>query len=70
SAVAQEQADAVRKEWERTLQEWDAGAKRIRMEYVRDNPPPLVRPRESGAEAVGVSKRKTNVSNCVVLDHA
>ncbi|KAK3115540.1 hypothetical protein LTR53_004987 [Teratosphaeriaceae sp. CCFEE 6253] len=70
SAVAQEQADAVRKEWERTSQEWDADAKRIRMEYVRDHPPPLVRPRESGAEAVGVSKRKTNVSNCVVLDHA
>lgn len=73
SQSAQESADAARKEWAEKSAQWEADAKRIREEYVRDNPPPA----DSGVSTVaasmggvGVSKRKTNVSNCVVLDHA
>ena len=77
SQTAQELADAVRKEYMVKATQWDLDAKRIREEYMRDCPLP------KGAEGsisggsgmtgwgdVGVSKRKTNVSNCVVLDHA
>jgi lysine-specific histone demethylase 1 len=73
SQVAQEQADAVRKEWSEKAAQWDVDAKRIRQEYVREHPPPkaIEAPGSVGGsmEGVGVSKRKTNVSNNVVLDH-
>lgn len=74
SQAAQESADATRKGWAEKSAQWDVDAKRIREEYVRDHPPP---PSAVGTTNVassiggmGVSKRKTNVSNCVVLDHA
>ena len=75
SQNAQELADAVRKEWKAKADQWDVDARRIRLEYIRDHPQTqgggngraLTRP---VMEGVGVSKRKTNVSNCVVLDHA
>lgn len=77
SQAAQEQADAVRSEWESAVAKWDAESKRIRNEYMAEHPP--VRINGSGGtggniprsgDSIGVSKRKTNVSNCVVLDHA
>ncbi|TKA82872.1 hypothetical protein B0A55_00976 [Friedmanniomyces simplex] len=76
SQRAQEVADEVRVEWEREAQKWDEEAREIRGRYVRDHPPTTVG-KGSGrggvaaeAAAVGLSKRRTNVSNCVVLDHA
>lgn len=69
SQAAQEAADALRKDWERKSQVWDESAKKIRAEYVVSHPPPL-KGAASGAGFMGVSKRKTNVSNCVVLDHS
>ena len=74
SQAAQELADAARKEWTEKVAQWDIDAKRIREEYVRDHPAPHGA-KDGGLTAsslggVGVSKRKTNVSNCVVLDHA
>lgn len=74
SQAAQEVADAARKEWTEKVAQWDVDAKRIREEYVRDHPAPQgvkeIGLTASSSGAVGVSKRKTNVSNCVVLDHA
>ena len=82
SQNAQELADAVRKEWEVKSARWDVDARRIREEYVTEHPPPLASSGDgkgkvaegsgggSGSGVVGVSKRKTNVSNCVVLDYA
>jgi hypothetical protein len=71
--AAQEVADGVRKEWEKKAQEWDDEARKIRREYVESHPLPMSSSsgqRAGGDGSVGVSKRKTNVSNCVVLDHA
>ncbi|KAK3714735.1 hypothetical protein LTR37_007715 [Vermiconidia calcicola] len=71
--MAQEVADAQRKEWATKVQQWDADASCIRKEYMRNHPPPQGNERAftgSMVGGVGVSKRKTNVSNCVVLDHS
>lgn len=74
SRAAQEAADALRREHELRAQEWDDKAREIRKEYRTTHLPPVKNasgPSGRGAgEVVGVSKRKTNVSNCVVLDHA
>lgn len=70
SQNAQEVADAVRKEYEEKAQKWDDEARRIRREYVRDHPPPGQGAKAGEMSSAGLSKRKTNVSNCVVLDHA
>lgn len=72
SQTAQQEADGLRKEWEAKTQDWDDEARRIRQEYVRAHPPPAHTPdvASQGGGVVGVSKRKTNVSNNVVLDHA
>ena len=74
SQAAQEIADAQRKEWAVKAEQWDIDAKRIREDFVRENPPPPTSDVKgftgSAMGGVGVSKRKTNVSNCVVLDHA
>ena len=70
SQTAQELADAVRKEWKEKSDKWDIEAKRIRQVYHRDHPPPDVSSGPAVGSSTGVSKRKTNVSNCVVLDHA
>ncbi|KAK4565400.1 hypothetical protein LTR86_004017 [Recurvomyces mirabilis] len=68
---AQEVADKLRKEYETKAQWWDAEARRIRKEFVEKNPPPQgVGGGSGGAGGLGVSKRKTNTSNCIVLDHA
>jgi lysine-specific histone demethylase 1 len=76
SQSAQEAADALRREWEGKVAQWDRDAARIRREYVEMHPPPapssMSSKMGSGAgrmESIGVSKRKTNVSNNVVLDH-
>lgn len=77
SQAAQELADAVRQEWEAAVAKWDADAKRIRGEYMAAHPPvrangvagATVGGAKSGV-GIGVSKRTTNTSNCVVLDHA
>ncbi|GIZ43561.1 hypothetical protein CKM354_000678200 [Cercospora kikuchii] len=65
SQAAQETADAARREYEEKSTAWDRDAARIRKEYAQKHPPP------SGysQSIVGVSKRKTNTSNNVVLDH-
>lgn len=77
SQAAQELADAVRKEWEAAVAKWDADAKSIRAEYMAEHPPVgtggVGGASGAGAQSgsgIGVSKRKTNTSNCVVLDHA
>lgn len=77
SQAAQEQADTVRKDWETAVAKWDVHARRIRGEYMAEHPPPRANGNGSAAgsggysgDSIGVSKRKTNVSNCVVLDHA
>ncbi|KAK5120388.1 hypothetical protein LTR85_006327 [Meristemomyces frigidus] len=71
SQSAQELADGIRKEWEQRAQRWDDAARVIRREYVRTHAPPMRRGgNDAMEEVVGLSKRKTNVSNCVVLDHA
>lgn len=70
SQTAQDQADQVRRDWEQKTIEWDVEARRIREEYRHENPPPSGSADISGVQAIGVSKRKTNVSNCVVLDHS
>lgn len=65
--AAQEIADKQKKDYDLNVTKWDAEAMRIRQEYMRNNPPPA-----SGMGAgkgLGVSQRKTNVSNNVVLDH-
>jgi len=71
SQKSQETADAIRKEWDIQVAQWDSEAARIRREYVREFPPPVADGAGLvglGGGAVGISKRKTNVSNCVVLD--
>lgn len=71
SQNAQELADTVRKEYEQKVAQWDADARKIRDEYMVEHPPTFAPASSARLEAgVGVSKRKTNVSNCVVLDHA
>ena len=73
SQAAQELANMERKDWDLKVAQWDKDAARIRKEYVDSHPPPPSNGQSlngSAADAVGVSKRKTNVSNCVVLDHA
>ncbi|KAK0343407.1 hypothetical protein LTR94_018492 [Friedmanniomyces endolithicus] len=75
SLKAQELADGVRVEWETKAKKWDEEARVIRGQYVRDHPPMPTAVKGGGGSAVetgavGLSKRKTNVSNCVVLDHA
>lgn len=79
SQAAQEQADASRKEWERAAMQWDKDAARLRAEYIASHPvdekpqsgvvDESVAGDGGGAENLGVSKRRTNVSNNVVLDH-
>ncbi|KAI7280705.1 hypothetical protein KC345_g4585 [Hortaea werneckii] len=78
SQAAQVQADSSRREWEDKAQTWDEEARRIRKDYCQLHPPPVraasataAGPAKSGggSSSVGVSKRKTNTSNCVVLDH-
>jgi lysine-specific histone demethylase 1 len=73
SQAAQESADAARKEWAERSAQWDIDAKRIREEYIKENPAPQGGGGSGAASSamggLGVSKRKTNVSNCVVLDH-
>lgn len=68
SQTAQDSADSLRKEWETNVAQWDQDAARIRQEYMKEHPPPQLTSR-SAAAGNGVSKRKTNVSNNVVLDH-
>ncbi|KAK0798782.1 hypothetical protein LTR91_009965 [Friedmanniomyces endolithicus] len=75
SLKAQELADGVRVEWETNAKKWDEEARVIRGQYVRDHPATATMVKGGGrsgvgAESMGLSKRKTNVSNCVVLDHA
>lgn len=67
SQTAQELADQVRRDWEVKVARWDKDATRIREEHLRDHPPPKLMAK--GGNSNGVSKRRTNVSNCVVLDH-
>lgn len=69
SREAQEVADGVRKEWEARAQRWDDAARVVRKEFVRTHAPPL-KQGGNGMEGVVLSKRRTNTSNCVVLDHA
>jgi len=65
SEAAQKIADAQRKEWAGKVEQWDADARRIRQEHMRDHPPPM------GDQAgVVASKRKSNNSSWVVLDHS
>lgn len=66
SQLAQEQADSLRRDWETNVAKWDEEAAKLRKEYMETHPPP--RGSVSGG-GVGVSKRKTNVSNNIVLDH-
>lgn len=73
SQLAQEQADAVRKDWEQKVVQWDEDAIRLRNEHIRDHPPTDSEyGRTAGSQlfggGAGMSKRKTNVSNCVALD--
>ena len=74
SQTAQELADAIRKDWATKATKWDIDAQRIREDYMREHPVPqgggAHAVGSSSMDGVGVSKRKTNVSNCVVLDHA
>lgn len=69
SVAAQELADTARKEWELKAQKWDDESRRIRKEFAVDDAMGLKVP-EGGQGSVGVSRRKTNVSNCIVLDRA
>lgn len=73
SQKAQEAADEIGRQWKAKVEQWDVDARRIRLEYMRDHPAPVAtngKPSPGSAlEGLGVSKRKTNVSNCVVLDH-
>ncbi|KAF2482210.1 flavin-containing amine oxidoreductase-domain containing protein [Neohortaea acidophila] len=72
SQVAQELADHGRREWGEKVAKWDAEAARIREEYRRGLSTAAVMPPAEPTQleaGLGVSKRKTNVSNCVVLDH-
>ncbi|KXS98849.1 hypothetical protein AC578_10863 [Pseudocercospora eumusae] len=66
SQLAQEQADSLRREWERNVAKWDQEATRLRREYMEAHPRPQG---STSGGGVGVSKRKTNVSNNIVLDH-
>ncbi|USW54895.1 Putative amine oxidase, SWIRM domain, Homeobox-like domain superfamily [Septoria linicola] len=65
SQAAQELADALRRDYEDKSVEWDRQSARIRREYAEKHPPPA----NYAQSIVGVSKRKTNTSNNVVLDH-
>lgn len=66
SQTAQELADQLRRDYEGRVVQWDKDAARIRREYAVEHPPP----EGVTVDGNGVSKRKTNVSNCVVLDHS
>lgn len=74
SQEAQAQADTIRREFDQKSAQWDYDARRIRLDYMRDHPPPKATSGDAAlgamSEGLGISKRKTNVSNCVVLDHA
>ncbi|EMC95292.1 hypothetical protein BAUCODRAFT_72520 [Baudoinia panamericana UAMH 10762] len=74
SRVAQEVADKIRREWDTKVQEWDLEARRIRKEYATSRLPLSGAAEHSGAIAsvalLGLSKRRTNTSSCVVLDRA
>nr|POE49524.1 lysine-specific histone demethylase 1a [Quercus suber] len=70
SQTAQEQADQIRRDWEEQSAKWDAESRHIREAYRREHPPPRNSASAELGHAIGVSKRKTNTSNCVVLDHA
>jgi lysine-specific histone demethylase 1 len=67
SQQAQEVADAARKEWDVKVLQWDSDAARIRVEFARDNPPPLG-DGSGGAFGIEGSRRKTNVSSSIALD--
>lgn len=69
SQTAQELADSLRRDYEVQVAKWDEDARRIRGEYMQAHPPPAS-VGGAGGSGFGVSKRKSNVSNNVVLDHA
>jgi hypothetical protein len=64
SEAAQQLADAQRHEWNTKVEQYDKDARRIRQEYVRDNPAP-----QSQGNSFAASKRKSNNSSSIVLDH-
>ena len=64
SAAAQRTADVARREWDLQVAQWDEQAARIRRECSH------ARLASASDAAPGVSRRNTNVSNCVVLDHS
>jgi hypothetical protein len=68
SQQAQEVADAARKEWDVKVLQWDSDAARIRVEFARENPPPLASDGSGGAFGIEGSRRKTNVSSSIALD--
>ena len=70
SQAAQVTAEAARRDWETQVAQWDESAARIRKEYRRDHPPTTISESVAEPNKVGVSKRKTNVSNCIVLDRS
>ena len=75
STQAQVEADKARREWDSKTATWDNEAQRIREEYHREHPRPIhagpsLPKIGMGVENIGVSKRKTNTSNMVVLDSA
>ena len=65
SQAAQELADSMRRDYEEKSTVWDRESARIRKEYAEKHPPPA----DYAQSIIGVSKRKTNTSNNVVLDH-
>ena len=66
--AAQNEADIQRREYDRKIAEWEHEAARIEAEFKKDNPVP-VGYGGGGSGMVGVSRRNTNTSNNVVLDH-
>ena len=68
SQQAQEVADAARKEWDVKVLQWDTDAKRIREDFVRENPPPADGDGFGGFGGVEGNRRKTNVSSSIALD--
>lgn len=71
SRWAQTQANLARSRWEREVGYWDDEAYTVRANYIREHGPKDQGQATGGAAAaIGVSKRQTNTSNCVVLDHA
>lgn len=66
--AAQKEADMQRREYDRKIVEWETEAKRIEEEFKKTNPRPAGAG-GGGFGVVGVSRRTTNTSNNVVLDH-